>query len=504
MKNWRNWFSRRKWEHDLSEELRFHIDRQTAEYISAGMTPDDARRQAVLQLGATEGVKENCREQRRGHWLESVWSDVRYGMRSLRKNPSFTTVAILSLALGIGVNVTIFTLAQEVLLQKLTVPRPDQLRMLRWAAGEHRVIHSTWGNFDKTPTGEASSNSFAYPVFKELQKQNTVLYDLFGFKDFGRLTASVDGQAEAVRGEFVSGNYYEALKVRPALGRPIQPPDDEAAGSSPVALISDGYWARRFGRSPAVIGKTIELNRTPVMIVGVNPAGFTGAANPHESPDVFLPFTLQPTILPNNEGPILTESKVWWMLVMGRAKPGVSDDTATASLNVLLNQAVRDKMTVGKDDVMPRLTIDPGNRGLNFAHKQFAQPTYMLMALAGFVLLLACANLANLLLARASARQREMSVRLALGAGRFRIVRQVMTESLLLAALGGVAGLFLGDISDATSFRICSPIPGSPLLSPLTLAGGFWRFAPAYRWPAEFCLDWLPHGRPLEPTSTPG
>ncbi len=444
MKSWRTSFSRRKWEHDLSEELRFHIEKQTSANISAGMDPDEARRQAVLQLGAAEGVKENCREQRRGHWFESVWNDVQYGLRSLRKTPSFTLVAVLSLALGIGVNVAIFTLAQEVLLQKLDVPHPDQLRMFRWTAGPHRVIHSTWGNFESTASGEASSNSFAYPVYLQLRKQNTVLSDLFAFKNFGNLTASVDGQAEAARGEFISGNYYEGLEIVPALGRPIQPQDDGVAGTAPVALISDQYWARRFGRSPSVIGKVVELNRTPVTVVGVNPPGFTGASNPHESPDFFLPFSMQPQILPNNEGEILTESKVWWMQVMGRVKPGVSDSTATAALDVVLNQAVRDKMTVGKDETIPRLILDPGNRGLNFARARYGQPTMILMALAGFVLLLACANLANLLLARASARQREMSVRLALGAGRLRIVRQVMTESLLLASLGGATGMFLG------------------------------------------------------------
>ena len=457
MSNWRRWFSRKKkWEQDMHDELRFHVERQTAENIAAGLPKEEARRQAVLQLGALEGLKENCREQRRGFWLESLYADVRYGLRILRKNSGFTAVAILSLALGIGVNVTIFTLAQEVLLQKLAVSRPDQLRLLRWTAGEKCVVHSTWGEYGKTPSGEASSSSFAYPVYQQLRGANTVLGDLFAFKEISRITATINGHSEIVQGQLVTGNYYQELGIAPQLGRPIEPTDDAAIGSGAVVVISDGYWDRRFGRSPSVVGKSISLNGTPVTIVGVNPPGFTGAENPQSSPEVFLPFAMQPVIVPHNRGSILTESQLWWIVIMGRAKPGLSDAAATASLNVALNQAVRDKMTVGKDDVIPRLKLSPGNRGLNYAQREFARSTYILMSLAGFVLLLACANLANLLLARASARQREMSVRLALGAGRMRIVRQVMTESLLLAGMGGIAGLFLGYLGRNTLPRLLS------------------------------------------------
>ncbi|HTU34478.1 MAG TPA: ABC transporter permease [Candidatus Acidoferrum sp.] len=436
--------SRRRFEASMDEELQFHIDRQTAENIASGMPPDEARRQARLQLGTADGVKENCRDERRGHWFDSFVADIRYGLRGLRNNPGFTAVAVFSLALGIGANVAIFTLAQEVLLEKLHVPRPDELRMLNWAAGKGNVIHSTWGQYNKLPNGDSTSSSFAYPVYQQLRKSNTVLGDLFAFKPLSRITSTVNGEPEIVQGQLVSGNYYQELGVVPHLGRPIEPADDATIGAGAVAVISDGYWTRRFGRSPEVIGKTISLNGIPFTIVGVNPRGFTGAHQAQVSPEVFVPFSIQPVAFPRRDGSILNDSKLWWMIVMGRAKPGVSDAEATASLNVALNQAVRDTMTVGKGDVIPRMLLTPGNRGLNFAGSQFSRPVYVLMALAGFVLLLACANLANLLLARASARQREMSVRLALGAGRARIARQIMTESLLLAGLGGASGLFLG------------------------------------------------------------
>ena len=171
---------------------------------------------------------------------------------------------MFSLALGIGANVTIFTLAQEVLLEKLHVPRPDELRMLNWAAGKGNVVHSTWGQYDKLPNGDSTSSSFAYPVYQQLRKSNTVLSDLFAFKELNRITSTVNGEPEIVQGQLVSGNYYQELGVVPQLGRPIEPADDATIGAGTVAVISDGYWARRFSRSPDVIGKTISLNGIPL------------------------------------------------------------------------------------------------------------------------------------------------------------------------------------------------------------------------------------------------
>ena len=209
-------------------------------------------------------------------------------------------------------------------------------------------------------------------------------------------------------------------------------------------LISDGFWARRFGRTPDVIGKKIEINGTPMTIIGVNPPDFTGAYGAQSSPDIFLPFSMQPIAAPKFKSSLLTDKDLWWVMIMGRMKPGISTETARAAVDLDLNAAVRATMIVGKDDEVPRLDLENGSRGQNAAAGDFAKPIYVLMSLAGFVLMLACANLANLLLARASSRQREMSVRLALGAGRARILRQMFTESLLLSIAGGAAGLLLG------------------------------------------------------------
>src|SRR6185437_16233529 len=288
------------------------------------------------------------------------------------------------------------------------------------------------------------STSFSYPVYEFLRKHNHSLEDIFAFKPFGRVTATVDNKAEAVRMQMVSGNYYRVLGVKPILGRAISDADDGTVGSGPVVDISYGYWTRRFGRSPDVIGKRISLNSIPITIVGVNPPRFTGAFSTQGSEDIFLPFSMQPIVAPKWKASLLTDTKLWWVLAMGRVKPGVSDQAAQAALSTSLNDAVRATMTVGKGDEVPVLALRDGSRGQNQAATLLAKPAYVLMALAGFVLLLACANLANLLLARASSRQREMGVRLALGAGRGRVLRQVLTESLVLSLAGGAAGLLIG------------------------------------------------------------
>jgi predicted permease len=232
--------------------------------------------------------------------------------------------------------------------------------------------------------------------------------------------------------------------VQPVLGRAIQPSDDATAGASPVAVISDGLWSRLFGRTTSVIGKTIELNLVPITIIGVAPPSFTGADSVQISPEIFLPFSMQPIINPQRKGSVLQNKEFWWMQIMGRARPGIGDEAVRTAFALWLDQDIRATLAVKKSDQMPLTVIAPGSQGLATWGHRYAQPIYLLSALTGFVLLLACANLANLLLARSAARQREMSVRLALGASRSRILRQVLTESLLLSSLGGIAGLTLG------------------------------------------------------------
>ena len=432
----------------IDEELRFHIESYAEDLMRGGMPREEAMRRAKAELGSIAAARENSRQAWGTRGFDELRGDLRYAVRLLAKSPGFALIAVGSLALGIGANTVIFTAAQHALLDRLDVPHPEQLQLLEWIEPRDGVVTEEWGNFDDLPGGGERSTSFSYPVYRQLRQQNRSLADIFAFKEPQQMTANIDGQAEPVSAEMVSGNFYSTLEIQPQLGRGIQESDDGAVGSGPVVTISDAFWSRRFGRSPAVIGKTVLINGTPMTIVGVNPAGFTGAYSAQEHPDVFMPFSMQPVAAPQSLDPTLPASllenkTLWWVLMMGRVKPGVPMATAQAALNVQLSAAVRATMAVKKDSQLPRLLLADGSRGQNPNADALTKPVAVLLALAGFVLLLACANLATLLLARAGARQREMCVRLALGAARGRILRQVMTESLLLSLMGGIAGLLL-------------------------------------------------------------
>jgi predicted permease len=441
---------RERRDQEMTEELHSFQEASIEEKIRSGLSPQQAQRAARIEMGSIETVKQKVRSATWESIAQSIAQDIRYAIRQLLSAPGFTAVAIISLALGIGANTIIFTLAKGVLLDRLAVPQPNQLRLFAIIRDRRNSpLHSFWGDFYRTPDGRSITHSFSYPVYQLLRQQNLakpVLEDLFAFKDLlgQRLTATVDGQADTVSGELVSGNFYQQLGVQPALGRAIQPSDDDTPGSGPVAVISDGLWARLFGRSPSVIGKTIQLNLIPITIIGVNPPGFTGGAGVQISPDVFLPFSMQPTLIPDRKGSLLENPNEWWMSIMGRARPGVSDEAARSAFAVWLEQDIRATVPVAKNDKMPDFVVESGSQGLAATTHDYAAPIYVLSVLTGLVLLLACANLANLLLARSAARQREMSVRLALGASRSRVLRQVLTESLLLSSLGGIAGFALG------------------------------------------------------------
>lgn len=444
---WRAVMRRGEVDAQVSEELRFHIESRADDLMRSGMARAEAERRARAELGSVAAARENARQAWGTQGWDEVGDDVRYALRMLGKSKGFALIAVGSLALGIGANTVIFTAAQHMLLDRLDVPHPEQLRLLSWSEPRNGVVESMWGEWDDLPGGGEVSTSFSYPVYEQMRRENRSLADLFAFKNFGRMVATIDGRAQAVNVEMVSGNYYSALEVKPQLGRGIEDSDDGAVGNGAVAVISDGFWAREFGRSRNAIGRTILIDATRVTVVGVNPRGFTGAYSAQESPDVFLPFSMEPIVAPeelsDGKESLLENKTIWWVLMMGRLKAGVPAATARAALNVRLEAATQATMAVTKARPAPRLVLEDGSRGQNPNADQMEKPIAVLMGLAGFVLLLACANLANLLLARAGARQREMSVRLALGAGRGRILRQMMTESLLLSSVGGAAGLLL-------------------------------------------------------------
>jgi predicted permease len=446
LKSWlRSITHRDRVEAQMEDEILFHLEARAADLTQQGLSPREAIRQARIEFGAIPTHKDAMRHSLNLRWWDDLWADLHYAARILRKSPGFTAIAVASLALAIGANTTIFSVANEILYERLGVPHPEQLQLFTTTGDKNVIAHSTWGNWDPAPGGRTRFDSFSYPVYQQLRKSNQVLQEIFAFKDIGRANVTVDGSAESLQVELVSGNLYQQMGVRPALGRAILPSDDGAPSTGAVAIISDGFWQRAFGRSPTVIGKVISVNMTPVTIIGVNPHGFTGAQSVQSSPEIFMPLSMIPLLKGSmgETGTLLSSPNMAWVQLMARSKPGIPIEQARASLNVALVTAIHSTLTVDKDDTMPRLELEDGSRGLNSATRQFGKPLHVLLALVGFVLLLACANIANLMLARASARQREMSVRLALGASRSRILRQVLTESLLLSALGGILGLAL-------------------------------------------------------------
>ena len=437
---------RRRLEDEMELELAEHLECLAADLMRAGYSAREAKRRARIALGSTVVHKDAMRASLGLRWMDELGADVRYALRMMRKSQGFTAIAVLSLGLAMGANTAIFSLARQLMYERLDVPHPEQLRTLGWDQDNKSVVHNMWGDFDPDGHGGLAGTIFSYPVYRGLMKSNSVLNGLLAFKD-DRMNATVRGNAQQVQAMMVSGNYFSVLEVRPQLGRAIQPSDDAVPGQGTAAVISDGLWEREFRRSNDALGQTITLNQAAVTIVGVAPRGFTGTKFVQSSADVYVPLSLQPVLDAKGKTSLLSDPQQWWLYVMGRAKPGVSDSAAQAALDVQLQAMVKGTMTVTAADTLPRLTLRDGSRGIRFPDAQFLKPIYVLLAMTALLLLLACVNVANLLLARGTQRQRELSVRLAMGAGRGRLVRQMLVESLLLSAMGGVFGLaiaFLG------------------------------------------------------------
>ena len=424
-------FRRRALDADLDAELRAHLEALTEENIRRGMNEQEARHAARREFGGLEQTKESYRDQRGLPFFETLAQDLRYASRMLIKSPGFTAVTILTLALGIGANTGLFSLVNSVLLGNLPVRNPQELVVVKYTDART----------------QQAEEDFSYPMYQAMRDKSTVFANVLTRSGLD-FNASYGGQSERAVGEMVSGNYFETLGVQPFLGRLISPEDDRTPGAHPVAVLSYGYWQRRFGSDPSIVGKNIILNDHPFHIIGITPPGFYGTELAR-NPDIRVPMMMATVFrpVPANR---LQNPRHRWMTILARRKPEVSVRQAQASLDILYHQVLASELQEQgaslnahdkERELASRIQLDPGNQGFAHLRGEMERPLLLMFSVTGIVLLVACANLANLLLARNAKRRQEILVRLAIGAGRARLIRQWLTESLLLSALGGCAGI---------------------------------------------------------------
>ncbi len=446
-----NWWSRlwrrKQMEEELEKELRFHLEQHTTDLIRRGCHPEEARRQARFDLGGPEQVKEECRDARGTQWLDNLVQDLRYAIRALRSGPGFAAVAILSLALGIGANTAIFSLVNSVILKYLPVNHPEQLVQV----------------VDGSKDGE-----YTNPIWEQLRHHQDVFSGAFAYSA-DRFNLAKGGEARYARGNLVSGDYFSTLGLHAILGRTLTVFDDKR-GCAATAVLSYDFWQRENGASPDVLRQAISLDGHPFQILGVLQPGFSGI-EVGRGVDVYIPICADPIIHPDYAR--LDGRSWWWLSIVARPKPGLSTEQVRARLKVLAppiyaatvppNFSASDKAEYVKTTFM----TEPASNGLSSIRAQYQRALWTLMVVAGVVLLIACANVANLLLARAAMRQKEVAIRMAVGASRSRLIRQLLTESLLLSFAGAGLGILFAQWGARVLVRLLSTT--SPVSLDLTI-----------------------------------
>ena len=471
----RSLFHREDVDDELNDELRFHIDQKTQTYIAQGLSLAEARRRAMLDFGGLAKRTEECRDARGTAWLEDATHDLTFAARQLRKTPGFTAVAILTLALGIGANAAIFSLVHAFLLKNLPVADPKTL--VRVGTGNSCCVNGGIpddGNYDLFSTDVYNRLRKNVPEFEQLAAMEAG----YRYRPVIARRAGTQDAARSVTTQFVSGNFFHTFGLSPAAGRLLTDADDQQ-GAPITAVMSYELWQSRYGGDASIVGSSFWIDTQPVTIVGIAPRDFYGDRLSDMPPDLYLPIQLLTTVM---NAPFVNDNNMSWLYVIGRVKPGTSLPALQAEVNAIAKPALAETKTfknprfkdlIGK----AHITLSPGGAGIQDLQEQYQSNLRLLMFASGLVLLIACANIANLLLVRGMQRKTELSVRTALGAARSRLVRQLLTESILLASLGGLTGLAVAYGGTRFLLALAFPdavnMPISPSPSPIVLGFAF-------------------------------